>query len=218
MTIPQITADLIQRSLYIQEGLQDGLINITALARHLKPVIEQIVGKSVKEGSIIMAINRMPTEREIYIEKLVFKFLNKIRNVSVRSDLVDYTYRVSPTLLENQLELFKHLQDHPDNFFSISRGIYETTLIVSIELEQSLQKIFKKEHLISSKQDLAAAILMLPPKNVEISGIYYYILKQIAWQGINLVEMISTTNEFTLVVQRRYINDLLKVLMDLKNL
>ena len=218
MTIPQITAELIKRSPYIQEGLQDGLINITALARHLKPDIEQLVGKSVKEGSIIMAINRMPTEREIYIEKQVFKFLNNIRNVSVRSDLVDYTYRVSPTLLENQLELFKQLQEHPDNFFSISRGIYETTLIVSIELERSLHKIFKKEHLISSKQDLAAAILMLPPKNVEISGIYYYILKQVAWQGINLVEMISTTNEFTLVVQRKYINDLLKVLMDLKNL
>ena len=58
-SIGKVTEDLINRSPFLREAMTDDLINISALARKLKPEIEQIVGKEVKEGAIIMAIKRM---------------------------------------------------------------------------------------------------------------------------------------------------------------
>jgi hypothetical protein len=58
--------------------------------------------------------------------------------------------------------------------------------------------------------------MKLPPINSEISGVYYYLLKKLAWEGINLAEVISTTNEFTVVVDTRTVSKAFTVLMDLK--
>jgi aspartokinase len=46
--------------------------------------------------------------------------------------------------------------------------------------------------------------------------VYYFILKQLAWANIPLQEIISTTNEITLVVKEKDINNAFAILMDLK--
>ena len=45
---------------------------------------------------------------------------------------------------------------------------------------------------------------------------YYYIFKMIAWYGITVLEVISTTNEFSIVVEQKNINDAFSVLMKIK--
>ena len=48
------------------------------------------------------------------------------------------------------------------------------------------------------------------------AGIYYFILKQLAWADISLQEIISTTNEMTIVVKEKDINQTFAILMDMK--
>jgi aspartokinase len=36
-----------------------------------------------------------------------------------------------------------------------------------------------------------------------MAGLYYFILKKLAWNKINIIELISTTNEFTIVVDEQ---------------
>ena len=57
---------------------------------------------------------------------------------------------------------------------------------------------------------------MLPDENQMIYGIYYYILKDLAWFGINLAEVISTSNEFTLIVDAEDLDQTFSILMKLK--
>ena len=47
--------------------------------------------------------------------------------------------------------------------------------------------------------------------------IYYFILKQLAWADIALQEVISTTNEMTIVVKEKDINETFGILMNLKS-
>lgn len=63
---------------------------------------------------------------------------------------------------------------------------------------------------------MASITIKLPTSNTEISGIYYYILKHLAWEGINIVEIVSTTNEFSVVVNSDDIDAAFSVLMQLK--
>ena len=58
--------------------------------------------------------------------------------------------------------------------------------------------------------------IKLPKINLEQSGIYYFILKQLAWANIPVQEVISTTHEITLVVKEEDINRTLSILIDLK--
>jgi aspartokinase len=79
-----------------------------------------------------------------------------------------------------------------------------------------VEQIFKSERLKSNTKDLASVTVKLPLINTEIYGIYYYILKHLAWDGINIVEVVSTSNEFTVVVKQDDIDKAFKILMQIK--
>ena len=59
-SLGKITEDLINRSPFLREAMSENLINISSLARKLRPEIEEIYKKEVNEGAIVMAIKRMP--------------------------------------------------------------------------------------------------------------------------------------------------------------
>ena len=65
-------------------------------------------------------------------------------------------------------------------------------------------------------ENLSSITIKLAQESTEISGIYYYILKQLAWEDIALVEVLSTTNEFTLIMEDSYVEQSISLLMNMK--
>ena len=57
--------------------------------------------------------------------------LKKIGDITVRSNLVDYNFRVSDSLLMNQSILLKSLDISKNNFYTSSRGVDECNIVVS---------------------------------------------------------------------------------------
>ena len=110
----------------------------------------------------------------------------------------------------------QQLQNSLGVFYTFSQGINETTIIISKAFEDQMEEIFKEEQLIKKTTNLSSVILKLPEINSEIPGLYYFILKNLAWEGVNINEVISTTNEFTIVVSDVDINKAFLVLMKLK--
>ena len=53
---------------------------------------------------------------------------------------------------------------------------------------------------------------------MSVPGIYYFIFQRLAWEGIVLYEVISTTNEFTILVDEDQVDRAFKVIKDLKSL
>ena len=59
LTIPEVVEKLIKRSPFLSESLAQGIINISALARNIKPEIEKEVQKNIQTGALVMALNRL---------------------------------------------------------------------------------------------------------------------------------------------------------------
>lgn len=218
LTIGKITETIINRSPFLREALTEDLINVSALARKIKPEIEENLKKEIKEGAIIMAIKRMTPGFYHKIDLKIRNFMGSLGDFLVRSDLEDFTFENSDTLTMRQMELMQILADKRDTFYAVCRGVSETTIITSSSLAQDIRKVFSTEKEISHSPDLASVTVKLPTVNTEISGIYYYILKHLAWEGINIVEIVSTTNEFTIVVNSNDIDSTFSTLMQLKKL
>ena len=217
--IATIVQQQIEASPFLTDALKDRLINVSALARKIKPEVEQKLGKDVQESAITMAINRLQLGGELtFVEKGIRQFFSKLNDISVRSNLVDYTFQNSSQLSQNLTTLLEVLQTkYPNTFYSFSQGVGETTIIVTDAIQQDMEAIFKSETLIAKEVQLSAITLVLPKENRQLYGIYYYILKELAWKGINLVELISTSNEFTIIVRNSNLNEAFTVLSDLRN-
>lgn len=215
-SIGKITEDLINRSPFLREAMTDDLVNISALARKLKPEIEEMVGKEVKEGAIVMAIKRMTPGLYHRLNVKITNVMGDLGDFLVRSNLTDYTFENSESLKTKQSELVEEINKDNDSFFTLCKGVTETTFIVSSHQAATIEKIFKGERLKSNTKDLASVTVKLPQINTEIYGIYYYILKHLAWDGINIIEIMSTSNEFTVVVRQDDVDKAFKILMQLK--
>lgn len=215
-TIQETVETIINRTPFIEEAMQEKLINVSSLARSIQPEVEKILGKKVKPGAIMMSINRISPINILRIRKNIKSFSLNLGDFIVRSDLLDYTFKNTSTLHNQISVLFSKTGNNRESFFTVSQGIFETNIVISKNLKQEIDKLFSKEKIVNSIEKLASITIKLPEINVEQSGIYYFILKQLAWANIPLQEIISTTNEITLVVKEEDINKTFSILIELK--
>lgn len=213
-SISKIVEREISSSPFLEESIAEDLINISSLARKLKPKIERELGKPVKSGAIVMAINRLEFKGFASVNDNIAKFLANLGDIIIRSNLNNYTFKNSSTLSHAQMKLMEKVSEELDGFCTFSQGIYETTVITGSNMEKVVEKYFANENLIEKEEKLSSVTVRLP--NFDVPGSYYYILKQVAWENINVSEIISTTNEMTLAVKDDDIDRIFSVLMRLK--
>jgi len=215
-TIQETVETIINRTPFIEEAMQEKLINVSSLARVIQPEVEGLLGKKVKSGAIMMSINRLSPVNILRIRKNIKSLSLKLGDFIVRSDLYDYTFKNSSTLYKQISLLFGKIGNNRESFFTVSQGIFETNIVISSNLQEDIKTLFSDEILICSMQKLASITIKLPKTNLEQSGIYYFILKQLAWANIPVQEVISTTHEMTLVVKEIDINKTFSILIELK--
>ena len=126
--------------------------------------------------------------------------------------MVDYTFKNSDSLVEKHIKLLKKIANNNEVFYIFVQGVFETNLVVSESLKPEIDKLFINEKRTSFTDKLSSVTLKLPAENTEVTGFYYHILRKIAWEGINIVEVISTTNEFTIVVNDKDVDRAFSVL------
>lgn len=206
----------IQETPLLEQLLQKGLINITALARELKTDVESKLKKEVQLGAMVMAIKRMNFSGSIINTEERTNRKNIFGDIILRSDLAHYSYENSSTLRHGIIELIQILKDHKEIYFTFAQGVFESTIIISEAFAAESEQIFIKEKVTNQISNLSAITIKLSEENVQIPGLYYMILKNLAWEDINLIEVISTAHEFTIIVDDENIDRAFRVIKRIK--
>lgn len=216
MTLSEAVHLEIHRSPFISEAMQAGIVNTSSLARLIQKTVSKRLGKSVSPGAIIMAISRLPDPTAMHIDKSLTRFMRQLGDITVRSDLSDFSFQNSNSLVQGQSELLTYLQSNKSLFYSFCKGVNETTIVCSSILEPKIMHIFSEELLITTRKGLAAVSVHLPPTNLDTYGVYYIILKALAWKGINVVEVLSTSHEITLIIGSEDVETVFSIMLQLK--
>ena len=217
-TISSVVEEYIKKKPFLQSALAQGIINLTSLSRLVRPEIEEELGKDIRNGAIVMALKRLSDDLEFRATHKIIKVLKNIGEITVRSSLTDFTFLVSESILDNQTQLIKEVNKNKDVFYTSSRGVNEMNIVVSNLLDNTVQELFKNEKSTQKATNLSSITVKLPAENVSVPGIYYFIFQRLAWEGIVLFEVISTTNEFTIIVNDEQVDTAFKTIKDLKAL
>ena len=216
-TISSAVEDYIKSKPFLISALSQGIINLTSLSRIIKSDIEVSLKKEVKYGAIVMALKRLSNELEFRTTFKIVKIIKDIGDITVRSSLVDYNFKVSDTLLSNQAKVLAKV-DNNDDFYTSSRGVNECNIVVSGNLISLVEDVLKNEILLSKQENLSSISIKLPSENVSIPGVYYFVFQRLSWEGINIYEVISTSNEFTILVNEEQVDKAFRIIKDLKQL
>lgn len=216
ITISQAVETILASKPFILDAMNDNIINYSLLANFIKPDVEALLKKEVKDGAIVMAIRRFKSVNDVGLIKRIENQVKNFGDILVRSNLVDYTFKNSETLLQNQQRLLDKIKDKKGFFYTVTQGVYETTFILSDQVKDEIHLIFEGEKLISNCYGLSSVTIKLPTGNTEQPGLYYYIFKKLAWDGINILEVVSTSNEFTILLKDKDIDKAFSVIKNLK--
>ncbi|WP_299884122.1 hypothetical protein [uncultured Lacinutrix sp.] len=198
-TIATCVEEILVTQPFLEEALSRSIINFSALAEELQTPISVMLRKPVKTGAIMMALRRYNPPKDLRHSNKLKAVLKHLGDITVRSNLIDFTFQNSKTLVNSHSKILESIDTNI--FYGFSRGIHESNMVISATEKQKIQEHFKNETMIGLQENLSAISIRLPENNSKVSGLYYQIFKRFAWEGISLYEVISTTNEFTVLVE-----------------
>lgn len=212
ITVPQATEKIVKRSRYLTEAMSKNLINASSLARYIKPEVEAMVFKEVTHGSILMAIQRL--QHELTTAKKSSPFFSDAPDMIVRSNLALFYIKNSPTLLTNLVRVEKesaHLQKKA--LFTYGRA--ETLILTNKMTTEIIHKILQRENISRQFENVSAITVHVPGVSADTPGILNLFVKSLAWEGINLLGLLTTETEITIVLASKDGNTAFSILQGL---
>ena len=216
-TIASCVEEIIVTQPFIEEALSLNIINYSALAEHLQPTIAKRLGKPIKTGAIMMALRRYHPPSSVGHTPKMQQILKNLGDITVRSNLTDFTFQNSPTLIKSHAKILEQITTGRTIFYAFTRGISESNIIISSSEKEKVARSFQHEKQLDIQENLSAISIDLPHDNSTVPGLYYQLFKRLAWEGIALHEVVSTTNEFTILVQDHLVNGAFSVIKNLRN-
>jgi|SRR3989338_4057765 len=211
VTISRTVESIVEENAFIEEGIIRGIINYVALAEELQPRISKIMKIKVEISAIVMALRRLREK----LKKSVFhrpKFSTNA-DILITSDLFEVTFQKSSYTLELLRDIYKCIDPERD-FIALTHGRMEITLISNKRNKEKIMQLIEKERIVKEIKELASLGITLPAKAIDESGYFYLITRAFAWEGIPLVELISTFTELHIIVHENYVPKAFIILKD----
>lgn len=216
-TISNCVEDILITQPYLEEALARKIINFSALAIELTEPISKMLKKDVKPGAIMMALRRYNPPPTLGNSIKMKRVIQNLGDITVRSNLSDYTVRNSGTLIDNHAKILERINKEDKLFYTFTRGIHESNIVVSSSLNNFIKEHLSNEYFIAIQDNLSAISINLPQDNSKIAGLYYHFFKRLAWEGVVLYEVLSTTNEFTILVEDEFVDKAFSAIKKVKS-
>jgi hypothetical protein len=210
-TVSEVIEQQVAAAPFLEDALALGILNLSALARRLRPRVEEALHKEVSDAAVMMALKRLEP-RFAGKTAAVIRVLRHMGELTVRSSLVEFTFRNSETILERQRELLAAIHRRSDAFLTVTQGVLEVTIIASAAFTRKIEEVFASEKTLSRLDNLSAINIRLPKETVQTPGVHYVLLKQLAFADINVVEVVSTFTELTVVLSHQEVDRAFSVL------
>lgn len=201
-SIAYCVKEIINRSPFISEMLTEEVISYSNLATFIKSKVESQYGAEASHASIVMAIRRYTKE---------LKKLNHIEGskkikyeISMKTNIYDVNIKRSSSFINNLPSLYDLIKSENGDFINISISEFEIVVSISDKYKENLNKIVENEAVIARENDMVALTISFEDNNfLETPGITYLATRKLAWDNINIYEIISTLNVLTFIIKRK---------------
>ncbi len=197
-SVSSAVKDTIETRPFLLEAMIRGIVSFNSLAEELRPDLEQQTGKEVTQSSVVMALRRYADElkhRRAQMNDRPMQF-----EITMRTRIFDINLVKDDSLLSSLDQVYRMVSIQRGDFLNISIGSNEISIAVSQKYRQQLMDLFKSAEIIHAMDDLVAVTILFTGDFVHTPGVVYEAVRRLAWENINVFEIISTTSELTFVV------------------
>ena len=198
--IAAVVREIVDESEIALSALSDGVLNLSAYAKKIRTEVARRVKKEVPVGTIVVALCRY----EIEARKRARLFPKvKVESISTRSALAELTFVKSASNQRKLKALYENEKLAEADLLTITSGIREVSLILPSELLPQVLKVFKGEKPTLVQEHLSSLSLRFPAHYLHTPNTIFALLRPLALSRINILEVVSTYTELTVIVAEK---------------
>lgn len=200
VTISHVVKEALNKQVFLQEAISRDIVSYNMLAKQLKPEIESDLGKPVKHSSVVMALRRYAEKLEKKKDRIKF---NYFRETILKTDICYIIIAESATSLSKAQNLYNKIEFKHGGIYNIVHGNYEVGIITNQRYKEILLDLLHNEKISHVVEDLVVISLTHTQNFLFTPGITYNVLRFVAWENINVLSIILTPQELSLVISRK---------------
>lgn len=212
VTVSHIVQKKIDKKTYIQESMSKNIVSYALLAKQLQPEIEEELGKSVKKHAIEMALRRYSEQIKQKHKTVAFDYSS---DIIMKTKICDIAVIKSPTLLIKLRKLYDIIEFERGGILNVIQGSSEVSIITNERYKPKLLDILKNEKILITEDNLVSLTMTFSKDFFYTPGIIFNIIRNVAWEDINIYEIVSTNTELTFIIHK---NDVMRAYKALEKL
>ncbi|MDY7029701.1 MAG: hypothetical protein SVR04_15525 [Spirochaetota bacterium] len=199
-SVSSMVKKLLNQKPFLMEAFERGILSYGNLAEEFKPEIEHALSKTVKDSAIVMALRRYA--EEVRKHNAHFSRGKLSCEIVMKTNICDFNVRKTEGLLERLKDLYEIVHLGRGDFLNITIGTEEISIAVSDKYREQVEQFLSDEQKIDFRNGLVSLTLIFSGDFMHTPGIIFQTLRKLAWENINVYEIISTMTELTVVISR----------------
>ena len=198
VTISHIVTKLINDNIYLQEAIGKGIASYGSVAKRLKPDIEGELNKEVAHYAIVAAIRR-------YSEKMNYRFQDikfdaNTSEVNLKTNVMDINVLRSLSLFDKLKRVNDIIKFEKGDILHIIYGKNSVSIVTNERYKDNICQFLRDERIVNVEENLVSLSFTIDKSLVDRSGVLFQIVRNFAWENINIIEVISIDLEITFIV------------------
>jgi aspartokinase len=208
-SISRTVKGIMNSDLYFQDSLQRDYCNITALARLIKPQIDQMLDRNINIESIVTSVKRSKNIYNAPKQPTASVLANS--TISVKTDVAKLSIGKSKKAIEKVAKALQNI----DNFISVSESILSITFVFEDPLLDKVNAMFSNYEILEIEEDLAAIMVHSPEEIIKTPGCAIAFYNQLAYRHINIEDTVSCYTDTIVLVKMSDVGKAFNALTDL---
>ncbi len=202
VTVSHIVKKIVSEQPFVEEALGKGIISIAGLAEQMLPEIKRELGKKAEQAAVVMALRRH--SEEISSQRKKTKSFNYAGEILLKSNISDFTVIKSNNLLAKLKTIHGLVNFERGDTLNVIVGNNHVSIIINDKYMKKLAEFLSGEKILNKEQGLVALTIIFTSDDfLHTPGIIFDVVRRLAWNNINIYEIISTMTELTFILSKK---------------
>jgi len=201
VTISHVVNKLIDENIYLQEAIGKGIASYGSVAKQLKSNIEEELRKEVAHYAVVAAIRRYAEKMDVKFREI--RFDANTSEVNLKTNVIDINVLKTLGLFDKLKRIYDIIRFDQGDILHIIYGRNSVSIVTNERYKGKIIDFLQNERIFNVEENLVSLSFSISKKLVNTPGVLFQIVRNFAWENINVIEVISIDLEITFIVDEK---------------
>jgi len=201
VTISHIVNKIVNDKIYLHEAISKKIASYGSVAKQIKPEVDKELGRDADHFAIVTALRR-------YSEKINNKFKEvafdtKFSEVNLKTHIIDINVLKTQVLFDKLKRFYDLIDFEKGDILHIIYGRTHVAIVTNERYKHKVLDLLQNQKIKKVEENLVALSFTVGRKRIDLPGVLFQITRSLAWENINIREIISVDVEVTFIVDKK---------------